>query len=30
MKKKNNGNAKEIFQGGKQMYFFNEIADEIL
>ena len=30
MEHKQNGNAEEIFQGGKQMYFFNEIADEIL
>ena len=30
MEQKHNGNAEEIFQGGKQMYLFNEIADGIL
>ena len=30
MEQKKNGNAEEIFQGGKQMCFFNEFADKIL
>lgn len=30
MGQEHNGNAEEIFQGGKPMYFFNEIADRIL
>ena len=30
MEQKQNGNGKEIFQGGKQMYLFNEIAHKSL
>ena len=30
MERKQNGNAEEKFQGGKQMYLFNETANKSL